>query len=88
MLTRASKKHNTSHVTVSRDLKTARLGKARVGQDDKGVCISFDDISKVFDFAAEDSYFKVGDLIVKTHHGWPMGGEESEECCGVDMHAV
>lgn len=86
---RVGEAKNTSHVTVHANGKYATLGERQLGQHAANMfSYSFDEVLGIFHLAAADGYFQVGDLLVRRAHGWPQGGEESEEACAIDCHHV
>ena len=74
-------------MTVSKNGKRAYLGDKKRGQrPDRWKTFKTNGVESVFEYAAHDNAFEAGSLCVLRTHGWPMGGEASEEACATDLH--
>ena len=47
--------------------------------------LTFKEIKSAFQLAAKECHFLIGDMVVKRHHGWPMGGSHSEPGTMIDV---
>lgn len=86
---RAQQAYNTSHITVDKNGKRARLGRPRKGVRclETKRCFHIDELLDIWDAAKTDNFFLWGDrLVVRRKNSWPMGGEESCEAVGIDSH--